>query len=286
MATTKKSTGSSTGKTRTPPSTKGGTPRAPRRPMTDAMRNARARAKAHGAIRGYDTAYDRARTVHGIIGHAAKANISYNLQEKTQEVRTQHQAIRLENTTQAQIRRRQIQRQEGRRQAVVDTFTKAPSLPKPGGTAGSYIMILGVGGLVLIVAYVAFTHGPGTTNVLSTFTQFMTNLASEQPLFKETTTSSSTPPSNPGGGAPNGYIDPFLPNQTQLNQQLEESTYQGAGQLLASGDSLSKVNSILTGRGYAPLSSTEAASLTSAYKQYANGNSSAFSAWLNKYLGI
>lgn len=217
MATTKKSTGSSTGKTRTPPSTKGGTPRAPRRPMTDAMRNARARAKAHGAIRGYDTAYDRARTVHGIIGHAAKAKISYNLQEKTQEVRTQHQAIRLENTTQAQIRRRQIQRQEGRRQAVVDTFTKAPSLPKPGGTAGSYIMILGVGSLVLIIAYVAFTHGPGTTNVISTFTQFMTNLASEKPLFKEITPTAPTgnvtnPGSPPGSTVPgNGSVgtNPF-----------------------------------------------------------------------------
>lgn len=177
MATTKKSTGSSTGKTRTPPSTKGGARK--RRELTNVQRNERARAFYHTRRNESDVA-------------------KYN---EISQTRTRTHLEQIQQTTEEQDLRRRQAGSYRRRQNIVKGVTQAPSLPKPGGTAGSYIMILGVGSLVLIIAYVAFTHGPGTTNVISTFTQFMTNLASEQPLFKET---AANP--NPNTISPNSTV--------------------------------------------------------------------------------
>lgn len=177
MATTKKSTGSSTGKTRTPPSTKDGARK--RRELTNVQRNERARA------------FYRARRNESDVA-------KYN---EISQTRTRTHLEQIQQTTEEQDLRRRQAGSYRRRQNIVKGVTQAPSLPKPGGTVGSYIMILGVGSLILIIAYVAFSNPNGATNVLSTFTQFMTNLASEKPLFKET---AANP--NPNTISPNSTV--------------------------------------------------------------------------------
>ncbi len=84
-------------------------------------------------------------------------------------------------------RLRQTSHEQYRRQAVgaaTSTLTTTPKMPQPKSNAGNLVMLYFVGGLVLVLVYVAFRNGPGTVNVLNTITGFLTHFASEQPLFQ------------------------------------------------------------------------------------------------------
>lgn len=163
---------------------------------------------------------------------------------------------------------------------VVSAVLPSKGSSKP-STFGPLTFVV-IGGLALILVYVVVTKPTGATNVVNTFATFLTHFASEKPLFTSTAVNGSINPS----GNPNGFQNPITPTQKGLNNQLKESVYQAAGGMLSRGTPLSTVNAAITKEGYAPLSSTQASSLTSAYNQYANGNSSPFMSWLQKNLGI
>ena len=163
---------------------------------------------------------------------------------------------------------------------VVSSVLPSKSSGSKTPTFGPITFIV-VGGLVLILAYVAVTKPAGATNVITTFSNFLTHFASETPLFTQTSTGSANNTTNP-----NGLNSTITPNQQSLNNQLTESEYQAAGNMLSRGYSISTVNASLSKYNLPPLSSTQATSLKSAYNQYANGNSSSFMAWLKTNTGI
>jgi hypothetical protein len=163
---------------------------------------------------------------------------------------------------------------------VVQSVLPSKSSGSKGSTFGPITFVV-VAGLGLILFYVVVTKPKGATGVINSFSSFLTHFGSSAPLFTQTSTGSSNNTTNP-----NGLNSNITPNQQSLNNQLKESVYQAAGNMLSRGTSLSTVNAAITKEGGAPLSSTQATSLKSAYNQYANGNSSPFMSWLKTNLGI
>ena len=121
----------------------------------------------------------------------ASNRVEYDRQ--LQDTRTAGSKTRLRNTTNEQARR-QVQ------SAVIGGLTSGHK----GSTFGPITFVV-VGGLVLILAYVAVTKPAGATNVITTFSNFLTHFASEKPLFTSTTTS---PGGNTNPGSPKGTTVP------------------------------------------------------------------------------
>ena len=69
-------------------------------------------------------------------------------------------------------------------------------------------MLYFIGGLVLILAYVAFRNPTGFTGMLNTFTGFLTHFASEEPLFQAQGGNSPTNPNVPGSAQNYPTINP------------------------------------------------------------------------------
>ncbi len=111
---------------------------------------------------------------------------NYQREREAARVDYQRQAREFEVQSHSQ-RLRQTSREQYRRQAIgaaTSTVTHSPKLPSGGGRTGSIVMLYFVGGLVLILAYVAFRNPTGFSGMLNTFTGFLTHFASEQPLFQ------------------------------------------------------------------------------------------------------